>query len=83
LPQLKLACAAGLLGLAAAPATATARALPGGPDQAPQSAVALAFDSTGSGFAFYRGTDHAVYMRTPTRPLATWPQCAPGRRRLG
>jgi hypothetical protein len=34
------------------------------PNQAPQSAIALAFDSTGSGFAFYRGQDNAVYLRT-------------------
>jgi hypothetical protein len=61
-----LAGAATALGLAAVPAGATspaaARTAP--PNQAPRSAVAVAFDSTGSGFAFYRGTDHAVYMRT-------------------
>jgi hypothetical protein len=61
-----LAGAATMMGLAAVPAGATpsaaARTAP--PNQAPRSAVAVAFDSTGSGFAFYRGTDHAVYMRT-------------------
>jgi len=61
-----LAGAATMMGLAAVPAgaapPAAARTAP--PDQAPRSAVALAFDPTGSGFAFYRGTDHAVYMRT-------------------
>jgi len=61
-----LAGAATVMGLAAVPAGATpsaaARTAP--PNQAPRSAVAVAFDSTGSGFAFYRGADHAVYMRT-------------------
>jgi hypothetical protein len=61
-----LAGAATMMGLAAAPSGATpsvaARTAP--PNQAPRSAVAVAFDSTGSGFAFYRGKDHAVYMRT-------------------
>jgi hypothetical protein len=63
------ACAAaGLIGLAAIPAAAsqTAAAVPRAapPNQAPRSAVALAFDSTGSGFAFYRGADNAVYWRS-------------------
>lgn len=61
-----LAGAATMLGLAAVPAgarpSAAARTAP--PNQAPRSAVAVAFDATGSGFAFYQGTDHAVYMRT-------------------
>jgi hypothetical protein len=61
-----LAGAATVMGLAASPAGATpsaaARTVP--PNQAPRSAVAVAFDSTGAGFAFYRGEDHAVYMRT-------------------
>ena len=61
-----LASGATMMGLAAVPAgampSAAARTAP--PNQAPRSAVAVTFDSTGSGFAFYRGTDHAVYMRT-------------------
>jgi len=62
------ACTAAVTGLtaipaAASPATAGAPAA-APPNQAPRSAVALAFDSTGSGFAFYRGQDNAVYMRT-------------------
>lgn len=58
----------GLLGLGAVPAGAAlvpaVAPLAAPPNQAPRSAVALAYDSTGSGFAFYRGKDHAVYMRT-------------------
>ena len=66
---LVFACAAtGMLGLVAVPAAATVGTavtpLAAPPNQAPRSAVALAFDSTGSGFAFYRGQDNAVYMRT-------------------
>ena len=65
---LVFACAATGLGLAAVPAPATVGTavapLAAPPNQAPRSAVALAFDSTGSGFAFYRGQDNAVYMRT-------------------
>ena len=63
------ACAfAGLLGLATVPAAAaqaaagTPTAAP--PNQAPRSTVALAFDPAGAGFAFYRGADTAVYLRT-------------------
>ena len=65
---LVFACAATGLGLAAVPAPATVGTavapLAAPPNQAPRSAVALAFDSTGLGFAFYRGQDNAVYMRT-------------------
>jgi hypothetical protein len=60
-----LAGAVTIMGLAA-PATA-ARSAPAGtapPNQAPRSAVAVAFDPTGSGFAFYQGKDHAIYMRS-------------------
>ncbi len=59
--------AAGVLGLAAVPAAATQanagapRTAP--PNQAPRSAVALALDPSGAGFAFYRGQDNAVYWR--------------------
>ncbi len=63
------ACVAtSLVGLAAVPAAASQaaagapRAAP--PNQAPRSAVALAFDPAGAGFAFYRGAGNAVYMRT-------------------
>ena len=61
-----LAGAATIMGLAAVPAAATRSAAAGAvpPNQAPRSAVAVAFDSTGSGFAFYRGQDHAIYMRS-------------------
>jgi hypothetical protein len=64
-----IACAAGgLTGMAVVPAS-TAQAAAGAPaalspNQAPRSAVALAFDPAGAGFAFYRGADNAVYMRT-------------------
>lgn len=63
-----LGAAACIIPLAAAPAmaatagTAGTSAVP--PNQAPRSAIALAFDATGSGFAFYRGQDSAVYLRT-------------------
>ena len=42
------------------------------PDQAPRSAVALAFDPAGAGFAFYRGADNAVYTRTFSGPGPAW-----------
>ena len=48
------------------------------PNQAPRSAVAVAFDSTGSGFAFYRGKDHAVYMRAFFGARAWSPQTRVG-----
>jgi hypothetical protein len=58
------AAAACVISLAAAarPGVTGSSAVP--PDQAPRSAIALAFDSTGSGFAFYRGQDNGIYMRT-------------------
>jgi hypothetical protein len=67
--------AAALTGLAAAPGAAAqapgaAAAVP--PAQAPRSAVALAFDPAGTGFAFYRGVDKAVYMRTFRGTRPTW-----------
>jgi hypothetical protein len=71
------ACAsAGLIGLAAVPA-ATAQAAAGAlaaapPNQAPRSAVALAFDPAGAGFAFYRGADNAVYLRTFSGTGPAW-----------
>lgn len=39
-------------------------ALPVAANQAARSTVALAIDSSGAGFAFYRGQNDAVYMRT-------------------
>lgn len=71
------ACAAGgLIGLAAVPAGA-AQAAAGAraavpPNQAPRSAVALAFDPAGAGFAFYRGADNAVYLRTFSGSGPAW-----------
>ena len=63
--SLLAACvAAGTLAVGVLPAaTQTARAAVAA-DQAPRSAVALATDSAGTGYAFYRGQDDAVYMRT-------------------
>jgi hypothetical protein len=70
------ACAAaGLIALAVpAAATQAAAGAPTAvpPNQAPRSAVALAFDPVGAGFAFYRGVDNAVYMRTFTGTSRTW-----------
>jgi hypothetical protein len=70
------ACAAaGLIGLAVpAAATQVAAGAPTAvpPNQAPRSAVALAFDPAGAGFAFYRGVDNAVYMRTFSGTGPTW-----------
>ena len=66
--------AAVLLGLAAVPAAVTQanagvpRTVP--PNQAPRSAVALAFDPTGAGFAFYQSQDNAVYWRSFS--TSTW-----------
>ena len=54
----------------AAPAAGASAAVP--PNQAPRSAVALAFDPAGTGFAFYRGVDRAVYMRTFRGTGPTW-----------
>jgi hypothetical protein len=69
-----VACTAGLVGLAAVPAAQTAAAAPGAapPNQAPRSAVALAFEPAGAGFAFYRGADNAVYMRTFSGTGPAW-----------
>ena len=71
------ACVAGgLLGLATVPAAAaqaaagTPAAAP--PNQAPRSTVALAFDPAGAGFAFYRGADTAVYLRTFSGTGPAW-----------
>jgi hypothetical protein len=63
------ACAAaGLIGpvaLLAAAAQAAAGAPAAVPsNQAPRSAVALAIDPAGAGYACYRGADNAVYLRT-------------------
>src|SRR5262245_34818130 len=71
------ACAAaGLIGLAAVPAAAAqaAAGVPaaGPPNQAPRSAVGLAFDPAGAGFAFYRGADNAVYLRTFSGTGPAW-----------
>jgi hypothetical protein len=71
-----VACtAAGLIGLAAVPAAArAATGAPGAvpPNQAPRSAVALAFDPAGAGSAFYRGADNAVYMRAFSGAGPAW-----------
>ena len=56
--------AAGAFGVGVLPAaTQTARAAVAA-DQAARSTVALAIDSAGTGYAFYRGQDDAVYLRT-------------------
>lgn len=60
--------AAGIFGAVAIPAaanqSASSAALQVATNQAARSTVALAIDSTGAGFAFYRGQNDAVYMRT-------------------
>jgi peptidoglycan/xylan/chitin deacetylase (PgdA/CDA1 family) len=58
------ACAAaGALGIGVLPAAPAALAAVA-PNQAPRSAVALAVDSAGTGYAFFRGQGDAVYLRT-------------------
>jgi peptidoglycan/xylan/chitin deacetylase (PgdA/CDA1 family) len=62
------ACVAvGVSGLSAVPAAARqsspAAAPPVAANQAARSAIAMAIDASGSGFAFYRGQGDAVYMR--------------------
>src|SRR5215468_2948453 len=56
--------AAGVFGVGIMPAaTRTAHAAVAA-NQAARSAVALAIDPAGTGYAFYRGQDDAVYLRT-------------------
>lgn len=55
--------AAGALGAGVVPAARTALAAVA-PNQAPRSAVALAIDPAGTGYAFFRGQGDAVYLRT-------------------
>lgn len=68
------ACAvAGLAGLAVLPAAASPAAPAAvSPNQAPRSAAALAFGPGGTGYAFYRGADNAVYLRTFTGSAPAW-----------
>src|SRR5215469_10108292 len=63
------ACVAvGVAGLGTAPAMARqsspAAAAAVAANQAARSAVAMAIDGSGNGFAFYRGQSDAVYMRS-------------------
>ena len=53
------ACGAGVMPAATQTALAAVAA-----NQAPRSAVTLAIDPAGTGYAFYRGQDNAVYLRT-------------------
>jgi peptidoglycan/xylan/chitin deacetylase (PgdA/CDA1 family) len=59
------ACAAaGAFGVGVTPAATQAARASVAANQAPRSAVALATDSAGTGYAFYRGQGDAVYLRT-------------------
>ena len=56
--------AAGAFGVGVMPAATQTALAAVAANQAPRSAVALAIDPAGIGYAFYRGQDDAVYLRT-------------------
>jgi peptidoglycan/xylan/chitin deacetylase (PgdA/CDA1 family) len=56
--------AAGFFGAAVMPSACQAALAAVAANQAARSAVALAIDQAGTGYAFYRGQDSAVYLRT-------------------
>lgn len=65
--RIAVACVAAGAALTAAPAAAiasSAAATVVAANQAARSAIAMAIDANGNGFAFYRGQGDAVYMRT-------------------
>jgi len=55
---------AGAFGVGVMPAASGTALAAVTPNQAARSAVALAIDPAGTGYAFFRGGDDAVYLRT-------------------